>query len=116
MSIAVLYTELAHRYASLTSDKYMSLLKGVEMSRIHWDINHRIAWLAGIGVLLYALLTGLNALIFVGVKAPKVGRRSFWEPRWLIGLRFARDSAPMVLEGYNKVSSSQELDRMDDVG
>ncbi|EXL39546.1 hypothetical protein FOCG_17858 [Fusarium oxysporum f. sp. radicis-lycopersici 26381] len=43
----------------------------------------------------------LNALIF-DIKAPKVGYRRFWEPRWLVGLRFARNSAPMVSEGYHK--------------
>ncbi|KAK2596416.1 hypothetical protein N8I77_013307 [Diaporthe amygdali] len=100
MSVATWKTELALKFTSLTSAQNVSLLDAVNDSETHWNTNHRIAWLVGIGVLAYTFVV-LNEFIF-GVKAPKVGRRSFWEPRWLVGLRFARNSAPMVLEGYHK--------------
>lgn len=107
MSVATWKTELALKFTSLTSAQNVSLLDAVNDSETHWNTNHRIAWLVGIGVLAYTFVV-LNEFIF-GVKAPKVGRRSFWEPRWLVGLRFARNSAPMVLEGYHKVSISRLL-------
>lgn len=99
MENITLKPDVPQTYLSLTLDKYGSLLKTVSQL----DTSHRlqIAWLAG-GVLFAYVLVVLKTFVF-GLKAPEVGRRSFWEPRWLVGLRFARNSAPMVLEGYHKV-------------
>lgn len=36
---------------------------------------------------------------------PVVGHRTFWEPKWLVRLRFIRGSRSMIKEGYDKVSS-----------
>jgi hypothetical protein len=36
---------------------------------------------------------------------PVVGHRTFWEPKWLVRLRFIRGSRSIIKEGYDKVSS-----------
>lgn len=53
---------------------------------------------------IYSLKIVKNSLF--SVKAPYVGHRSFFEPAWLIGLRFVRGSEPMINEGYQKAASS----------
>lgn len=107
MSVATWKRELALKFTSLTSAKNVSSLDTVNDVEVHWHTDERVAWLVVVGLFAYALVV-LKEFVF-GVKAPKVGRRSFWEPRWLIGLRFARNSAPMVLEGYHKVSISHHF-------
>ena len=39
----------------------------------------------------------------IKVKAPWVGYRSFWEPTFVLRLRFVQGALPIVLDGYNKV-------------
>jgi hypothetical protein len=108
MSAATWKTELALKFPSFTSAKNSSLDSFDDAQAYwHWHANQRVAWLIGAGLFAYGLLV-LKEFIF-GIKAPKVGRRYFWEPRLLIGLRFARNSAPMVLEGYHKVRISHGL-------
>jgi hypothetical protein len=107
MSAATWKTQVALKFTSLTSAKNVTSFDAINDSEVHRHTDQRIAWLVGLSLFAYALVV-LKEFVF-GVKAPKVGRRSFWEPRWLIGLRFARNSAPMVLEGYQKVSISHHL-------
>lgn len=49
--------------------------------------------------LVYALRTNRTKL-----GLPVVGHRTFWEPKWLVRLRFIRGSRSMIKEGYEKVS------------
>lgn len=49
--------------------------------------------------LVYALRTNCTKL-----GLPVVGHRAFWEPKWLVRLRFIRGSRSMIKEGYEKVS------------
>lgn len=86
-------------WATELSHKYVSHLEPFAQ----WHAEHGIAWSLGAVLIFTYAITALNAFFF-GIKAPKVGPRSFWEPRWLVGMRFAQNSAPMVLEGYRKVS------------
>jgi hypothetical protein len=37
-------------------------------------------------------------------KAPFVGYRSFWEPTFILRLRFVQGARPIVMEGYRKVT------------
>lgn len=41
-------------------------------------------------------------------KAPFVGFRSAWEPKFLVGLRFSNGALAHVTEGYNKVCNPQQ--------
>ncbi|EGD92135.2 hypothetical protein H112_00209 [Trichophyton rubrum D6] len=41
-----------------------------------------------------------------GVKAPMVGYRSFFEPKWLLRLRFVRGSMSIIRGGYSKYKDS----------
>lgn len=41
-------------------------------------------------------------------KAPYVGFRSVWEPRFLVGFRFSNGALAHITEGYNKVCDSHE--------
>lgn len=41
-------------------------------------------------------------------KAPFVGFRSTWEPKFLVGLRFSNGALAHVTEGYNKVCNRQQ--------
>ena len=41
---------------------------------------------------------------FSSVKAPVVGHRSIFEPKWLVRLRYVRGSREILSEGYGKVS------------
>lgn len=41
-------------------------------------------------------------------KAPYVGFRSVWEPRFLVGFRFSNGALAHITEGYNKVRNSHE--------
>ncbi|KAI0389232.1 cytochrome P450 monooxygenase [Xylariaceae sp. FL0594] len=52
--------------------------------------------------------------LFFGVKAPYVGHRSFFEPAWLVGLRFVRGSGPMIKEGYRKYKNGMFKVRRND--
>lgn len=59
----------------------------------------------------YVLVTSSLFLIFFWkkdrtVKAPFVGYRGFWEPTFLLRLRFTLGAWPIVMEGYRKVTTS----------
>ncbi|OJJ39637.1 hypothetical protein ASPWEDRAFT_49568 [Aspergillus wentii DTO 134E9] len=54
---------------------------------------------------LWYLFTTLHASV-TGVKAPFVGYRGFWEPTWLLRLRFIRGSRGILAEGYAKFKDS----------
>ncbi|WPH04790.1 Hypothetical protein R9X50_00768600 [Acrodontium crateriforme] len=60
---------------------------------------------------LYLMTIGAIALVYLVqstltapkvFKAPFVGFRSFWEPRFLVGLRFSNGALKQVTEGYSK--------------
>jgi len=63
-----------------------------------------IILLLGTGLLVGAIyiIDAIQQAIF-SVKAPVVGYKHFWEPGWVVGMRFAKASGPMVREGYAKV-------------
>ncbi|KAI9847160.1 MAG: hypothetical protein M1837_003022 [Sclerophora amabilis] len=58
----------------------------------------------------YLLIPGLITLYLIqgyltsrkAFKAPFVGFRSIWEPKWLVGLRFSNGALSQVNEGYRK--------------
>ena len=39
-------------------------------------------------------------------KGPMIGRRHFWEPAFVVGMRFARNSRGVLNEGYQRVRLS----------
>lgn len=57
--------------------------------------------------MLFCLYLGriLNSFLF-GVKAPFVGYRSFFEPTWLLRLRFVWSGPSIINEGYRLVSKT----------
>nr|UOW59926.1 SonD [Paraconiothyrium archidendri] len=70
---------------------------------VDWD-NGRQFLLLGTGLLVAAfyIIDAARQAIF-SVKAPVIGYKHWWEPGWVIGMRFAKASGPMVREGYTKV-------------
>ena len=60
------------------------------------------------GALLTALVYITVSIIFGNsskqLEAPRVGLRAAYEPRWLVGLRFAQGASSMIEEGYCKVT------------
>jgi hypothetical protein len=87
-----------------TIEKPVSFFEGAMPSQIDWDSGRQVIIILATGMLVvvFYVLDAIRAFIF-DVKAPVVGYRSSWEPGWLVGLRFARSSAPMLREGYQKV-------------
>ncbi|KAJ8125945.1 hypothetical protein O1611_g7693 [Lasiodiplodia mahajangana] len=60
-----------------------------------------------------AIFSLLRATFFE-VRAPYVGHRSYFEPAWLVGLRFVRGSGPMIKDGYRKYKSQMFKIRRND--
>lgn len=60
----------------------------------------------------FGAIFGLYLLQYItsqkSFKAPYVGFRSAWEPRFLVGFRFSNGALAHVTEGYNKVRKSHE--------
>ena len=85
-------------------DRPMSFLKSVAHAEVDWDNSRQIIFLLGIGLLLVAFyIVGVIRHTIFSVKAPVIGYKHFWEPGWVVGMRFAKASGPMVREGYAKV-------------
>ena len=78
-------------------DRPLSFLESVAQGR-------QVILLLGTGLLVVAfyIVDAIRHAIF-SVKAPVIGYKHFWEPGWVVGLRFAKGSGPMVREGYAKV-------------
>lgn len=64
---------------------------------------------------IYLVLLGVLAAVYLiqdwiasskAFKAPFVGFRSKWEPKWLVGLRFSQGAFAQVNEGYQRVCST----------
>lgn len=55
------------------------------------------------GALAFVLLLQSSYAASKTFKAPFVGFRSAWEPKFLVGLRFSYGALAQVTEGYNKV-------------
>lgn len=55
----------------------------------------------GLGILCYALAVFQSRR--PPVRAPFVGRRRWWEPTFLVRLRFVRGSVGIIAEGYRNV-------------
>jgi hypothetical protein len=85
-------------------DRPMSFLESVAHTELDWDNGRQIILLLGAGLLVVAfyVVNVIRHAIF-SVKAPVVGYKHFWEPGWVVGMRFAKASGPMVREGYTKV-------------
>lgn len=76
---------------------------------------HSIAAI-GLSPALVGLILGVYSLWYLVVPAlkkqsttsqpPIVGYRSFWEPTWLVRLRFIRGSRKIIGEGYEQVSNN----------
>lgn len=63
----------------------------------------------------YVLFASFLFLIFFwgkhrAVKAPFVGYRGFWEPTFLLRLRFTHGAWPIIMEGYRHVNASSIRD------
>ena len=43
------------------------------------------------------------------LEGPYVRFRAVYEPRWLVGLRVSHGAAPMVEEGYRKVTADTSI-------
>ena len=56
------------------------------------------------GLFLLSCLRSVLEGVFSSVKAPVVGHRSVFEPKWLVRLRYVRGSRKILSEGYGKVS------------
>ena len=56
------------------------------------------------GLFLLSCLRSVLEGAFSSVKAPVVGHRSIFEPKWLVRLRYVRGSREILREGYGKVS------------
>ena len=55
------------------------------------------------GLFLLSCLRSVLEGAFPSVKAPVVGHRSIFEPKWLVRLRYVRGSREILSEGYDKV-------------
>ena len=58
------------------------------------------------GLFLLSYLRSVLEGAFPNVKAPVVGHRSIFEPKWLVRLRYVRGSREILSEGYSKVSEA----------
>ncbi|KAM5449476.1 putative ent-kaurene monooxygenase [Microsporum audouinii] len=79
-----------------------------------------IEWKSRQGVILFIVvifslhfLKTLKERLF-GIKAPVVGYRSFFEPGWLLRLRFVRGSTSIIRGGYEKFKDSMFKIRRND--
>lgn len=73
------------------------------LPEIEWNSRHCFA-LFIVAILSLHLLRTFKESLF-GVKAPMVGYRSFFEPKWLLRLRFVRGSMSIIRGGYSKVKT-----------
>lgn len=78
-------------------------LLSFQMGDIEWD-GRRLTLVVFTGLCAIQISRFLYSVIF-GVKATTVGYRSWFEPGWLVGLRFVTESGFMITDGYRKVSS-----------
>lgn len=89
-----------------TVEKPVSFVANAVTTLVDWghqeDSKTVVLVVTGISLVVFYLLDAIRARLFE-FKAPVVGYRSWLEPGWLVGLRFARASAPMLREGYQKV-------------
>ncbi|KAI0099189.1 cytochrome P450 [Nemania sp. FL0031] len=66
-----------------------------------------------VGLISLSIFNVLKVALFE-VKAPYVGHRSYFEPAWLVGLRFVRGSGSMIKDGYRKYKSQMFKIRRND--
>lgn len=96
---------------------YLQTLTGLDTGeQIAWfdERQHEIYKGLGITIVLGYLFKSL-VVYLLGFKAPIVGYRHWWEPGWLVGLRFGFNATPMAREGYAKFKNSYfKLRRNDD--
>ncbi|KAF2764027.1 cytochrome P450 [Teratosphaeria nubilosa] len=69
------------------------------------DNARTVAYGIGFLTLLYYLLNSIWHCYF-GLKAPLAGRHHFWEPALVLGLRFSRNSAAVLRDGYRRYGKS----------
>ncbi|KAL5338170.1 cytochrome P450 [Aspergillus crustosus] len=93
-----------------------------QLNSIHtMQSKHTSSWLEGphllstFGVIaLSFLVLCYRKLLSPSLQAPFVGAQSRWEPRWLVGMRFAKDALAHVQEGCRKYKDSMfRLSRVD---
>ncbi|KAI8930431.1 hypothetical protein NX059_012382 [Plenodomus lindquistii] len=58
------------------------------------------------GFLSFVYLVSFLNEVFFGVKAPIAGKRSKFEPAWLLRMRFIRGSRTILSDGYNKFKNT----------
>ena len=68
---------------------------GLELSSQSWPV------LVMLGLYSTCLLTLVQSRIHE-VKPPLIGRRYLYEPRWVFGFRFMRNSSLIIQSGYEK--------------
>jgi hypothetical protein len=90
--------ENATEFFTGVSDRVGSLPAPVEPTKSN-------AYFLAFGVLLAIYLVQGYVTSTNTFKAPFVGFRSAWEPRFIVGLRFASGALSQVTEGYQKVDS-----------
>ncbi|EFE32723.1 cytochrome P450 monooxygenase, putative [Trichophyton benhamiae CBS 112371] len=74
------------------------------LPEIEWNGRQGFA-LVIVAILSLHLFNVFKESLF-GVKAPMVGYRSFFEPKWLLRLRFVRGSMSIIRGGYSKYKDS----------
>lgn len=74
-----------------------------QIGDIEWD-SRRLTLVVFTGLCAIQIARFLYSVVF-GIKATTVGYRSWFEPGWLVGLRFVTESGSMITDGYRKVSS-----------
>ena len=88
----------ATNFLKAGSDHLQSLPAAVEPTKTN-------TYFLTFGVLLAIYLANGYIKSSKEFKAPFVGYRSFWEPRLVVGLRFATGALSQVTEGYQKVDT-----------
>ncbi|CAE7033952.1 hypothetical protein PTNB85_03764 [Pyrenophora teres f. teres] len=98
-------TFVSKLWTNVTRDLYVYGIQKSHSQRLNQDFGLLVSYAAiSIALLSYVL----NAVLqwHHSIKAPVAGRRHFWEPAWVTGLRFARNSSTILRDGYEKFGQS----------
>ena len=89
----------------------MKIINTAWSDRLPTDLGSLYTTRSNLAVLILGVFTcyfiaSILKSLSVGVDAPVVGYRSFFEPTWLVRLRFVLGGRAMIQTGYERVSNN----------
>lgn len=82
--------------------------QGLITQAFRYSIHSTIPLTVLLGLILVVSYKRINAVAHP-VDAPTVGKRSVWEPYWLVRTRFFHEAWPIVKTGYRHVCFDQPV-------